>query len=283
MHLKNTDTIQRFIFEHANIRGELVHLEHVYQTIISQRSYPPVIQRLLGEALVSCALLTSSIKFKGEVSLQFQSDTRFPLLMVQCTNQLKLRGFAQFKEALEDSAYEDAFLKGKMTLSILQDNKTQPYQSVVPIHSIQMNENIMHYFAQSEQVSTMLCLASNKHHAAGMLLQLMPEQNSEKREEFWSYAVHIGETIQNEELLTLDNEVLLNRLYHETELRLYPERLIQFECRCNRSKMEKAIQMLGEVDANNLLQEKGNITVTCDFCNQPHIFDGIDVALLFRK
>jgi molecular chaperone Hsp33 len=275
------DTLQRFMFEHAQIRGEIVHLHEAYQTIMQQRHYPQEVRHLLGEALVSCILLAGSIKFEGEINLQFHGDERLPLIVAQCDNLLNVRACAKFKEAA-DVDYKQAFMNGQMSLSIHQYKQTNTYQSIVPIHSLSMADNLMHYFAQSEQLSSKVWLAISDESAAGMILQLMPEQNSLQREQFWEYAVHIGQTITNEELLTLDNETILHRLYHETVLRLYDPRIIRFKCRCNIDKMKQVLNILGEAEIKQLLQETGHVEVCCDFCNQRYVFDPIDITMLFR-
>jgi molecular chaperone Hsp33 len=280
--MQKEDTLQRFMFEHASIRGEIAHLDETYKTIIQQQPYPARVKHLLGQALVSCVLLTGSIKFEGQISLQFQGDKRLPLLLVQCDHQLQLRGFAKYQPDDDTIDYDAAFLAGKMVLTITQDNQTQAYQSVVPITSVHMADNLMYYLAQSEQISSRVWLAVDDEGASGMLLQLMPDKDTQQREEFWEYAVQIGQTISEDELLTLDNPTILHRLYHETELRLYPARWIRFQCRCNEEKMKQALIVLGEADVRQLLQEKGIIDVQCDFCNRHFTFDAIDVTLLFR-
>ncbi len=280
--MKEIDTLQRFMFEHASIRGEIAYLDDTYKTILHQRPYPPSVKHLLGEAIVSCLLLAGSIKFEGEISLQFHGDKRLPLLLVQCDHLLQIRAFAKYQEEGEDIDYNAAFLQGKMALTINQYNQTQAYQSVVPIHSLSMSENMMHYFAQSEQVASRVWLAITDTTAAGILLQLMPGQTSLQREQFWEYAVHLGETITEDELLTLDNKTILHRLYHETELRLYSARPVRFHCRCNVAKMKQVLTVLGEADVQQLLKEKGQVDVHCEFCNQNYTFDSIDIALLFR-
>ena len=277
------NSLQRFLFEHAAIRGEMIHLDSVYQTITQQRAYPPRIKQLLGEAMMSCALLVGGIKFEGEVSVQFQGDKRFPLMLIQCDHLLQMRGFANFSENLTDEAYTDAFMQGNLVINLTPHQQTQTYQSVVPLISTAMSDNLMHYFAQSEQLPSKVWFAINEQSAAGILLQLMPGQSSLQREHFWEYAVQIGATITAEELLTLDNTTLLHRLYHETELRLYPERLIQFKCRCSHEKMQQFIGFLGEKEAQDLVQEKGQVDIRCEFCSLNYTFDAIDVALLFRK
>lgn len=280
--IEEKDTLQRFMFEHASIRGEIAHLDETFKTILGQHPYPPMVKRLLGEALVSCLLLTGSIKFEGEVSLQFHGDHRLPLILVQCDHLLNMRGFASYQKTDESADFNAAFLEGKMVFSINQYNQTTPYQSVVPIRSLSMADNLMHYFAQSEQIATRVWLAVNDDKAAGMLLQLLPDQTSQQREEFWEYAVQIGQTISEKELLTLDNPTILHRLYHETELRLYNARSVRFRCQCNEDKMKQVLKVLGEQEVNALLKEKGTVDVLCDFCHHSYKFDAIDVTLLFR-
>jgi molecular chaperone Hsp33 len=278
------DSLQRFLFEHANIRGEIVRFEKTYETILKQHKYPPTIKKILGEALMSAALLAGSIQFEGELSIQFHGDERLPLLVVQCDHELHLRGFAKFKKNSDNSLdYERAFLDGKMVMIINKYNNTKAYQSVVPIHKLSMADNLTHYFAQSEQIATRVWLATSEHQAAGLLLQLMPEQNTLQREQFWEYAVKIGETITDHELFTLDNEIILYRLYHETELRLFPARYISFRCRCNLKKMQQALSVLGKKDADELIKEQNEIEITCDFCNKKYVFDAIDSEMVFRS
>ncbi|CDZ75964.1 Heat shock protein 33 [Legionella massiliensis] len=281
--MKETDSLQRFLFEKASIRGEIAHLKETYQTIMNQRPYPPMVKNLLGEALISCLLLAGSIKFEGELSLQFQGDKRLPLLLVQCDHQLHMRAFAGYQDDLEMIDYAEAFLKGQMVLTINQYNTTQSYQSIVPIQSTAMSENLTHYFAQSEQVATQVWLAVGDDMAAGMLLQLMPGQDSQQREQFWEYAVVLGQTVSEKELLTLNNETLLHRLYHETELRIFDGRPISFRCRCSEEKMKEVLKILGEEEAKALLKEREKIEVSCDFCNKHYSYDAIDIAMLFLK
>lgn len=280
--MKESDSLQRFIFEHANIRGEIVHIKQTFQTIMNQRNYPPMVKNLLGEAIVSCLLIASSIKFEGSLSLQFQGDKRLPLLLVQCDHELNVRAFAQFVEELEIIDYATAFLHGQMALTINQYNQTQAYQSSIPIQTTSMSDNLMAYFAQSEQVPTKVWLAVNEEMAAGMLLQLMPGQDSEQKEQFWEFAVQLGQTVSEHELLNLDNETLLYRLYNETEIRIFETRSTQFRCKCNQEKMKQVIKILGEDESKELLKEQGEVAISCDFCNKKYSFDPIDITMLFR-
>lgn len=279
----NRDNSQRFIFEEENVRGEIVHMSNTFTTIIEQRAYPKEVQKLLGEALLACVLITGSLKFKGEISLQFHGDERLPLLIVQCDNNLKVRAVAKFKEPDTKIDYKDAFLSGRLVLNIHQHNNAKTYQSIVPLSSKSLAENVMLYFAQSEQISTQIYLAVDGENAAGMLLQLMPGQGSDKREQFWEYAVKISETITPKELFTLDNQEVLYRLYHEDNVRLFDKKSVAFKCNCDINKMRQALQLFGEQESRQILSEKGVVTVNCDFCNRGYTFDEIDITMIFRK
>lgn len=277
------DSLQKFVFEEANVRGEIVRITDTYQTILNQHPYPKAVKKLLGEAIVSCILLTGSIKFEGEITLQFHGDERLSLLIVQCTNKLITRAYAKYQDKFTDEDYNSAFLNGKMVLTINQYKQTQAYQSVVPINSISMSENLMEYFAQSEQISTKVWLATGETCAAGILLQLMPDENSAEKEQFWEYAVHIGQTITTDELLNLDNETILYRLYHEAKVRLFETQAITFGCKCNPEKMKQVLTILGKEDLEKLIKEKGKVDINCDFCNNKYSFDAIDITMLFHN
>jgi len=279
------DNLQRFLFDNAPVRGEIAHLKETWQTIMNQRNYPPLVKQLLGEALVSCLLLVGTIKFEGQLSLQFQGDNRLSLILVQCDHQLNMRALANFEENLEDEAYKEAFLQGQMVMNVNQYHQTQVSQSMVPVKSLSMAENLSWYFSQSEQITTYVWLATDDHGAAGMLLQLMPGEgeDSAQKEEFWEYAMHMGQTVTAPELLNLENEVLLHRLYHESNIRLFESRDVRFKCQCSEDKMRQVLQVLGEEEVNKLLLEYPKIEVNCEFCNQQFLFDSIDVALLFKS
>ena len=275
------DCVQRFIFENENIRGEIVHLDATFNTIIAQRDYPPMVRQLLGEALVAALLLSSSIKYDGTLNLQFQGSGALSMLLVQVDNHLNVRATATYQETKDDAAYQQAFLNGQMAITVQADKQSKSYQSIVPLNTCSLSENIEHYFAQSEQIATRIWLTCGKDKAAGMLLQLMPGESSLEREHFWEYALAMGASISDNELLNLDNETMLHRLYHETSVRIFEPCATQFKCRCDTARMNSLLQSLGKKEVDALLEENKIIDIRCEFCNQLYRFDSIDAAMLF--
>ena len=277
------DNLQTFLFDDAPIRGAMATLQTSYQTIINQRPYPAVIKKLLGEALVSCLLLASRMKDWDDIRLQYQGNDNLPQLMVQCDGDLKIRAYAAYAEHQSDEAYKHAFLHGQMQQSVYTPNQNEPYTSMIPIQSLSMGENIAHYFSQSEQVSTFIRLAVDDTRVSGLLLQALPSQTTAEREQFWTYAHMMGQTLHDHELLTLDHATLLHRLYHETNCRLFEPRDVFFQCRCTREKMKAALALVSEEEINAWLNEKDHIEMLCEFCHETHRFDAIDLHDLKRS
>ena len=278
--MQELDNIQRFLFESADIRGEIVHLNHSFQAIA--KHYPKPVQKLIGEALLAAVHLTASIKFEGQLTIQFQSTGPLSLLLAKCDHQFNIRAMARHSDDISQKDIVESITQGQMVINIEHDKQVKTYQSIVPLTGNSLSQSLEHYFGQSEQIATKLWFVADEKSACGMLLQLMPGLDSEQREEFWQYAIVIGETITAAELNALGNEEILHRLYHEKELRLFDSNHIQFKCQCSEQKMKESIKLLGKEDALQLIQEQNTIDVSCEFCKTTYQFDAIDVELLFK-
>lgn len=287
--MNNKDKLQRFLFENASIRGELVHLDTSYDTIASQHGYPPVIKKLLGEALVLVSLLSAIVKFTGKVTIQFQSKSRLKLLLVQSTQELHLRGLAQWAGELDEIDLLEDLKKGVLIIMMDPEDSANRYQGIVAWEGNSLARSVEGYFRNSEQLLTRIWIAVDETRAAGLLLQAMPESEAQQTEsttttvaQDWEHLIHLTETVTPEELLNLDNETLLYRLYSQEEVRFFEPSPVIFQCSCSAKRSENAILILGRDEADEELQEKQAIVVICDFCNKEYIFDRVDVENIFR-
>jgi molecular chaperone Hsp33 len=120
-----------------------------------------------------------------------------------------------------------------------------------------------------------------------MLLQQLPADclpDPDEREESWQRVIALASTLSAEELLGLDNETILHRLYHEEELRLFAGTDLKFHCSCTRERSAQALQSLGLTDLQLLLAEKaGTIEIDCQFCNQTYLFNENDIMQMFAE
>lgn len=282
--MKDNDILQRFIFEDIPVRGELVHLNESYQTILQQHSYTPLIRQLLGEALAVACLLIAVTKLKGRLTVQFKGKGKLKLLLVQCDHHFNLRGLIQSEGDLTQAELLEAQSRG--VLAIMMDpemTNAKRYQGIVEWEGQTLTQAIEGYFRQSEQLPTRLWLAVNENSAAGLLLQVLPKEKPELYDNEWEHLIHLTETITADELLQLDNDMLLHRLYSEENVRLFSQTPVAFRCTCSVQRSENAILLLGQEEAEQELKEKQKLVVTCEFCNKGYIFDRVDVASLFKK
>jgi len=276
------DFLYRFLFEQFPVRGELIHVNAAWQELLNRADYPAPVAQVLGEALAATALLAASIKLEGRLTLQIQSEGPLSLLVVQCDQDLHLRGMASHDDDVVEAAALGPLLQdAQLVLTIESADLATRYQGMVAVEGDSVRHAIESYFEQSEQLPTRLWLAVDEHCAAGMLLQRVPGKAED--EDAWNRCVHLAETLQNDELIELEAQTLLRRLYHEEDLRLFEPRPVSFRCQCSRERIATMLRALGPQEMQEVLAQEGSVRVTCEFCKRRYEFDAIDVAQLFTE
>jgi molecular chaperone Hsp33 len=281
----STDLLHRFIFDNAPIRGEWVQLQDSWQEILKRRSYPAAIQHALGEMLAAAALLTETVKIDGRLVLQIRSEGPVKVLMVECTSEHTVRAVSQWDGDIDDEmSLSDLCPNGTLAITIEMEGSKQPYQGVVSVQE-SLTASLEMYFAQSEQLPTKIWLFANDAAASGLFLQQLPSESASTKEddaEDWNRITHLASTVTADELLSLNVEELLNRLYHEEEVRLFDGTDIEFACTCSRERVSESLRLIGQEEVEEILEQDGEVTATCDFCNETYRFDPVDVAELFK-
>lgn len=278
--MRTHDNLQRFTFENAPIRGEIVRLDATYRAVLDRRAYPAPVRDVLGEFMAAAALLTASIKFDGRLLMQVQGGGPIKLLLVECTSGRAMRALAQWDGAIEPGTLADLVGGGRLAITIDPSGERERYQGIVGLEGGSVAGALEHYFAQSEQLDTRLWLAADPHQAAGMLLQRLPEHGAEHAAT-WERAVHLSSTITRAELLALPVREIIHRLYHEDDIRLYARSPISFRCSCSRERVEAVLRMLGAAEIQAIVAERGEVRVECEFCGSHYEYDRVDAEQLF--
>lgn len=279
--MKNTsDTLRRFLFEHAPIRGEVVRLGNVWQSVIERRDYPRVLRDIMGELCAAAALLAATLKLQGSMVLQIHGEGALKLLVVECSGDLELRATAKWEGDLAHGSLQDLVGDGRFVITLDPKDGNQTYQGIVALEGDSVAEILQNYMTRSEQLDTRLWLAADGNNAGGMLLQKLPEQNGPDADG-WNRAVQIAETLKPEELLHLPSGELVHRLYHEEDIRLFYAQAVQFRCTCSRENVARMLRMLGREEIETILAERDDIEVFCEFCNQRYSFDHVDTDAVF--
>ena len=279
------DSRQRFLFDNLPIRGEMVQLSQTVADVFANHQYPAPVKKLVGEFMAASALLSATIKFEGSLILQVKGTGQVSMLMAECRNQQSMRGIARYSEDFD--AELPMLGDGQMAITIEPD-KGERYQGIVLIEDGTLAKTLEDYFLQSEQLRTKFWLASSETEAAGMLLQAMPESASESslsiESEDWNRLVMLSDTLQDEELLQLDIDEVLHRLFHEENLRMFESSYLRFECSCSQERSANALLSMGETETRSLLAERdGCIDIDCQFCYAKYQFNEQAVNQLFHS
>ena len=297
-----TNTLQKFMFDDATVRGELIELNSSWQEVLTHHDYPLPVQTLLGELTCAAALLSANLKFDGSMIMQIHGDGAIKLLVVECNSNLQIRAMAKLADnvVIADDATLAELINaqgnGRFVITLDPNNKVpgqQAYQGIVPLEGDTIAAIIESYMMQSEQLDTKLWLASNDELCRGMLLQRLPyhggsgereeeqSQQAENAEQAWLRACILGSTLKYDELITTDIATLLHRLFWEESLRLFDPQPITVHCTCSREKVGNMLKMLGNQEVTEAVTSLGKLDINCDFCGKPYSFDAVDCAQLF--
>ncbi len=306
--------LHKFIFDGLPVRGMLVRLTDAWQEILRRREaaggYPEEVIRLLGEMAAAGALMQGNIKFNGALVLQISGDGPVKLAVAEVQPDLSLRATATLKgEPVPPGATLSQMVnvhnQGRCAITLDPKDRLpgqQPYQGVVPLFGDRheklekLSEVLEHYMLQSEQLDTRLVLAANGEVAAGLLIQRLPvmgEGNLEgqmdrdanedqigRNEDYQRIAMLAG-TLKAEELLTLDADTVLHRLFWEEKLSRFEPLRPRFACTCSRDRVSGMLRSLGAAEVQSIIDERGLVNVGCEFCGLQYRFDAVDAAQLF--
>lgn len=274
MSTKQHDVLRRFLFEELGVRGLWVRLSDSWQTARLYQQSPADAQLQLGQALTAAVLLSSTIKFKGSLILQVQSDGPLSTLVAQATHDRKIRGLVKSEGEFTPDSLQSMFGEGRLVITVSSET-AKPYQGVVPLQGKNLAAALETYFQKSEQLNTRLWLFADNQHTTGILIQELPSQMNNNAN--WEHIEILANTITEHEIQNLDCETMLYRLFNQEKVRLYDEENIKFDCSCSRTKIENALRLIGREELESILNERGQIDVNCEFCNKHYRFDRVDV------
>jgi molecular chaperone Hsp33 len=304
--------LHKFLFDGMPVRGMIVRLTGAWTEILKRRAanqstgaYPVPVQELLGEMAAAGALMQGNIKFNGALVLQIFGDGPVKLAVAEVQADLSLRATATVigDVAADASLSQMVNVTNVGRCAITLDPKDrqpgqQPYQGVVPLHGDQreklekLSEVLEHYMLQSEQLDTRLVLAANGEVAAGLLIQRLPVQgegnlggraNEDEiglNEDYNRIAI-LAATLTREELLTLDVDTILHRLFWEEKVIRYEPAAPRFACTCSHQRVSAMLRSLGTEEVESILAEQGQVEISCDFCGTQYRFDPVDAARIF--
>jgi molecular chaperone Hsp33 len=288
------DFVLPFDLAPLGLRGRLLRLDKASAQALSAHALPEAAGRALGEMLVLTGLLGSSLKLDGRLTVQSKSAGALNLLTAdyygaedeRCAG---LRGYGRIDEtglaALGADARNFAKLAGEGVLAITIEPRlgAQSYQGIVPLSADGIAASAETYFAQSEQLPTVIRLAAAPAYvpgvktpqwrAGGIMLQALPE-NVRPGDDWERLSSHLR-TVEDIELLDteLRAEDLLWRLFHEDEVRVHNAEPLAFRCGCDGGRIAAVLRSYPAEERNGLADADGIIRARCEFCGAIHAVD----------
>ena len=297
------DLVEPFLVETCGLRGRLLRLGDVVDTVLGRHDYPEPAAQILGEMLALAGVLSSMLKFDGVFSLQTKGDGPISMMITDVTAAGELRGFAQIDDARLAAVLAGAgerlpslphlLGKGYLALTVDQGAHSERYQGIVELNGATLTDCVHHYFQQSEQLATAIKLAAGRidgaWRAGAIMLQRMPREEAEAQhlsdeeaEEGWRRGCAFLASCTGDELLDpgLAPNSLLYRLFHEDGVRVFQPRPLSLGCRCSRDRVSKVLAAMSPESIEDLKVDN-QIVVTCQFCNIDYRFDEDELAALF--
>jgi molecular chaperone Hsp33 len=276
--MPDADSLHRFLFERAGVRGELVYLDATWRAVLDIHPYPEPVRRQLGEALAAVLLLASTIKFEGSLILQVQGTGPLRTLVAQATHRRTVRGLARWDDGVPDGTLPEVFGEGRLVLTI-EPLRGERYQGIVPLEGADLSAALESYFGTSEQLATRLWLSAGGERAAGLLLQRLPAEHGS--DEDWERIGLLAKTLTPGELVDLAADELLYRLFNEETVRLFESEPVAFRCGCSLRRIQNTLRALGRTEVESLIEERGSVEVDCEFCNRHYHLDRVDALKIF--
>lgn len=281
--------LNRYLFTDAHARGELVQLSSSFKSIIKNHNYPAGVEKLLGELLCATCLLTATLKFEGDITVQLQGDGPVGYMSVSGNNNQQMRGIAKMAEETTADTLQTLIGKGTMIITI-RPSAGEAYQGVVALDQETLADCLAHYFEVSEQIPTKIWLFSDTQQqlAAGALVQLLPDgdgsvENKEKQVSDFDHLCQLTNTIKSEEIFSLEAQALLYRLYHQEQVNIFEPQKVSYVCGCSADKCLSAIAQIEPSEIKALLAEQGKISITCEYCITTYDFDELSLKSFISK
>jgi molecular chaperone Hsp33 len=289
-HAPPADFVLPFDLPDVGLRGRLVRLDVASARALSSHKLPEVAARVAGETLALAALLGTSLKLDGRLTVQTKSDGPLDLVTADYygahdDKPIGLRGYARADEerldALSAPLQFDALAgDGVMAITIEPRLDGKTYQGIVELSPAGIAASAETYFAQSEQLPTVVRLTAAPLYtpgvpfaawrAGGIMLQATPEGRGS--EDDWERLASFLATVEDIELvdIALPAETLLWRLFHEDEARVLPAERIEFRCGCDITRISAVLQRYSDADRQGLADGDGIIRARCEFCGKTH-------------
>lgn len=274
--------VQRFLLENLDIRGAVVHLDSVWQQMLSGRNYPQPVIQLVGEMSATTLLLSDNLKQNGRLTIQLNGSGPVSMLVIDCNESLHIRGMAKCIQQIEPQPVPELLGHGQLLLTLDMPSMRESYQSIVPLNGASITEIFEYYFKQSEQLPSRLFFVTTNQTIFGLLLQKLPTADQQDPDG-WVRAEALAATVNDHALWHLAAEEILTRLFYEETIRIFDAQTVHYGCHEDPAKIYAMLRLLGRQEVDSILKEFGEVIINDDICNREYRLDALTIDAIFRE
>ena len=278
------DILTKAVTKDGFMRIYAVTSKETVETARKIHNTTPVVTAALGRILTAGILMGSMLKTENaDLTLQIKGDGPAGLIIAVAKSDGFVKGYVE-------NPYVDLPLnsQGKLDvggavgkngyISVIKDLKMkEPYIGRVPLKTGEIGDDIAFYFAQSEQVPSVVALGVlvdtdwSVKTAGGFIVQVMPGCD-EKNLEILEKKISEIESVTSLLADGMKSDEMVKYIMSGFEVDILESKEVGYRCDCSRERMYRALKSLGKDEIRAIIEEDGRAEVNCHFCNRSYIF-----------
>ncbi len=281
-----TDQVILGIVPNNHFRFSLADLTNTAREIIHLHELNREMAVFLSKTMLGALFLAEMTKNQQRVSIQWKDETNKSALAYS-DRYGRMKAVA-YGDKLEEGDIRNEFILGQGIMKVIRwQYDSDFYQSYTNLVEDTFEFNFLKYLTESEQVKSIVGMDvestdRNPDHfrVKGVMFEALPEATEE---DFKYLKNRIDPVILKENFWILSLEEMRSELMIalESDLLILSTEEPAFICDCSRFKVSEIILSLGKIEANSIVEEVGQVEITCEFCKKAYQFNLEDVETLF--
>lgn len=281
------DYMIRAMAANEEVRAFAVTSRNLVEEARKAHDTSPVCTAALGRTMSAALMMSDMLKDKDALlTINFEGDGPIGGITATADNNGNVKGYVVNPDVdlplRADGHLDVGRAVGRGTLTVIRDmDRDHTYNGQVAIHSGEIADDLTHYFAESEQIPSVVDLGvlvdtdCTVKHAGGFIIQLMPFASEET-------ISHLEQNVQNLDRMTdmqdqgLSPEQMLDRVLDGFDVQITETIPVQFHCNCSEERVREALKLFGQQELDSMIEDSrasGEDTeVTCHFCGKRYRF-----------
>lgn len=283
------DKLYILVSKNKMVNGYICTIRESAKKMQEVHRYNIITTAIASRAVASAVLVSGNLKNrKDELIFKWQCTGPINSIVVDVDYEGKVIASVGKPdlELIEDSL-ENGSIKaepyigfGELVVMRKAYDGRPPYVSVTVLESGEIAHDVSVFLNQSLQVDCAMKIAlsltadNQVEVCAGVLFMAMPGSTEKDIEDVYEKFNSLGSLT---DLLKKSDSEDLNSILKNLDMELVSERVIKYQCGCNREKIVNFLIGLESEEFTAYIMDDGKISATCEFCNREYKFDPAEI------